>query len=325
MSLNVTKGNPSEITWGHMTEASPIDYFFRRDREKIATGTRVNTIIRGGMKRFLDARGFLEINPVIISPISDPLNHPVDDPTVSYYGHQYRLTKSMIFHKQLALVYFEQIYSFSPNIRIEPLERRNTGRHLAEFTQLDLEVRGKGRDFVMNLAEGMINDSIAKVRSSVESDKLNPHIREYQMPFRRVKFVDVLSKHGKNFESILSSESNEPFWIIDIPLEEREFYDRENENEKGILMDMDLIYPYGYGEAISGGEREYVYERILSRIEKKGQRRQDFDLLLEASKRGIPPSAGFGIGIERFVRFLTGSKSISDVVLFPKEIGEFVL
>lgn len=308
-----------------MAETTPIDYFLSRDREKIATGTRVNTIIRGSMKRYLDARKFLEINPVIISPITDPLNHPADDPTLSYYGYQYRLTKSMIFHKQLALIHFDQIYSFSPNIRIEPLERKNTGRHLAEFTQLDLEVKGKGREFVMDLAEEMINDSIATVLRFVESHKLNPHLREYQRPFRRVRYLDALGRYGKNFESILSSDAEDPFWIIDIPLEEREFYDREKDDEKGILMDMDLIYPYGYGEAISGGEREYEYQRILSRIEKKGQRREDFALLLEASRRGIPPSAGFGIGIERFVRFLTGSETISDVVLFPKEIGRFVL
>jgi asparaginyl-tRNA synthetase len=308
-----------------MIEASPIDDFFGRDREMIVTGTRVNTIVRGSLKRYLDRRGFLEINPVIISPISDPLNHPVDDPTLSYYGHRYRLTKSMIFHKQLALVHFDSIYSFSPNIRLEPLERRSTGRHLAEFTQLDLEVKDRGRDFVMALAEGMINDAIEKVKGSIESSSLNPHLKRYARPFRRVKFLEAVKEYGKNFESVMSAEAKEPFWIIDIPLEEREFYDREKEDEKGILMDMDLIYPSGYGEAISGGEREYQYDRIISRIHKKGQSEQDYSLLLEASKRGIPPSAGFGIGIERFVRFLTGSEDISRVVLFPKKIGEYVL
>lgn len=308
-----------------MMEASLIDDFFGRDREKILIGTRVNTIVRGSLKRYLDRRGFLEINPVIISPISDPLNHPVDDPTLSYYGHRYRLTKSMIFHKQLALVHFDRIYAFSPNIRLEPLERKSTGRHLAEFTQLDLEVKDRSRDFVMELAEGMINDAIDKVKASIESSSLNPHLKRYSRPFRRVKFLEAVKEYGKNFESVMSSEAKEPFWIIDIPLEEREFYDREKEDEKGILMDMDLIYPNGYGEAISGGEREYQYDRIISRIHKKGQREQDYSLLLEASKKGIPPSAGFGIGIERFVRFLTGSEDISRVVLFPKKIGEYVL
>ena len=61
------------------------------------------------------------------------------------------------------------------------------------------------------------------------------------------------------------------------------------------------------------------------RISKKGQRTEDFALLLKAAKKGLPPSAGFGIGIERFVRFLTGSEDISSVVLFPKKIGEYVL
>ncbi len=308
-----------------MIEASLIDDFFRRDREKILVGTRVNTIVRGSLKRYLDRRGFLEINPVIISPISDPLNHPVDDPTLSYYGHRYRLTKSMIFHKQLALVHFDRIYSFSPNIRLEPLERKSTGRHLAEFTQLDLEVKDRSRDFVMALAEGMINDAIEKVKGSIESSSLNPHLKRYARPFRRVKFLEAVKEYGKNFESVMSSEAKDPFWIIDIPLEEREFYDRESEDEEGILMDMDLIYPNGFGEAISGGEREYQYDRIISRIHKKGQSEQDYSLLLEASKRGLPPSAGFGIGIERFVRFLTGSEDISRVVLFPKKIGEYVL
>ena len=308
-----------------MIESNPIDDFYERDREMMIIGTKVNTIVRGRMKRYLDRKGFLEINPVIISPISDPLNHPVDDPTLSYYGHKYRLTKSMIFHKQLALVHFDKIYSFSPNIRIEPIERKSTGRHLAEFTQLDLEVKGVTREYVMDLAEGMINDSIVCVKRSIDPEKLNPYLKKYAKPFKKVRYQDAVREFGKNFEATMSADAKEPFWIIDIPLQEREFYDREKDDEKGILMDMDLIYPYGYGEAISGGEREYEYQRILSRIEKKGQRREDFALLLEASRRGIPPSAGFGIGIERFVRFLTGSETISDVVLFPKEIGRFVL
>ena len=194
-----------------------------------------------------------------------------------------------------------------------------------EFTQLDLEVKGEGRDFVMGLAEGMIDDAVEKVRKSIDRDKLNPNLRKYRRPFRRIKYRDALREYGTDFEMVMSSEAKDPFWIIDIPLEEREFYDREKDEEAGILMDMDLIYPNGYGEAISGGEREYQYERILNRIHKKGQREQDYALLLEASRNGIPASAGFGIGIERFVRFLTGSEDISNVVLFPKKIGEYVL
>lgn len=308
-----------------MTVESAITDFFERDAYKIRAGALVNTIIRGAMKQYLDRRGFVEINPVIISPISDPLNHPVDDPVISYYGHEYKLTKSMIFHKQLALTYFDKIYSFSPNIRMEPLERSKTGRHLAEFTQLDLEVREKKREYVMNIAEGMINFAIDKVKKKVGSEILNPHLRRYSRPYKKITYLEAFRKYGGNFEGELSSMSREPFWIVDIPLTEREFYDKEKEDDSGILSDMDLIYPYGFGEAISGGEREHEFDRILTRIKKKGQNVKEFSLLLEAAKKGLPPSSGFGIGIERFVRFLTGTKDISDIALFPKKIGKFVL
>lgn len=306
-----------------MIESTPVENFFSRDKERIGVATRVNTIIRGSMKKYLDNMGFLEINPVIISPISDPLNHPVDDPSINYYGHRYRLTKSMIFHKQLALVYLEKIYSFSPNIRIEPLERRSTGRHLAEFTQLDLEAKGKGREFVMGIAEGMINDAIHDVKRSVEDDRLNPNLHQYQRPFKKITYLDALKEYGDDFENVLSSEAKSPFWIVDIPLSAREFYDKEKEDGSGILLDMDLVYPYGFGEAISGGERENEYERILSRIKRKNQNPEEYSFLLQAAKIGLPASSGFGIGIERFVRFLTGAKSVSDVTLFPKNIGEY--
>ncbi len=306
-----------------MIESTPVENFFSRDKERIGVATRVNTVIRGSMKKYLDNMGFLEINPVIISPISDPLNHPVDDPSINYYGHRYRLTKSMIFHKQLALVYLEKIYSFSPNIRIEPLERRSTGRHLAEFTQLDLEAKGKGREFVMGIAEGMINDAIHEVKRSVEDYRLNPDLHQYQRPFKKITYLDALKEYGDDFENVLSSEAKSPFWIVDIPLSAREFYDKEKEDGSGTLLDMDLVYPYGFGEAISGGERENEYERILSRIKRKNQNPEEYSFLLQAAKIGLPASSGFGIGIERFVRFLTGAKSVSDVTLFPKNIGGY--
>jgi len=302
----------------------PVSEFFGRNAETLKTGVVVNTIIRSSMKSFLDRRGFVEINPVIISPISDPLNHPVQDPIIDYYGYKYRLTKSMIFHKQLALTYFDRIYSFSPNIRIEPVDRARTGRHLAEFTQLDLEVKEKPREYVMELAEKMINRAIEDVLKKVDRSRLNPHLRAFPTPFRKIRYQEAFEKFGKNFEIELSRRAKAPFWIIDIPLLEREFYDRQIGNS-GFLRDMDLIYPYGYGEAISGGEREFQYEKIRERIKKKGQSEEEFSLLLAASKIGLSPSSGFGIGIERFVRFIVGVRDIAEISLFPKKIGEQVL
>ena len=116
--------------------------------------------------------------------------------------------------------------------------------------------------------------------------------------------------------------NKEPIWIVDMPLKNREFYDKEYVNKPGYLKDMDLIYPEGYGEALSGGEREYEYELIKKRILKKGQALTQFKKYLELAKGDLPPSAGFGIGIERLTRFICGLKRIEEASLFPKIPGK---
>ncbi len=304
---------------------SAVDKYFSLDRDDILASLKTNTLVREEMKVFLDKEGFYEVNPVIISPISDPLNHPVQDPRIDYYGYQFGLTKSMIFHKQLAVLFAEKIFIFSPNIRVEPMDRKDTGRHLVEFTQLDLEVRNAKREDVMDLAERMLEKVILRVLDEIDPKFLNKGLKKFHRPYKRIKYLDAKSEYGQDFELELSRSMDEPFWIVDIPLEAREFYDKEIEPGSGVLRDMDLIYPLGYGEAISGGEREYEYHRILERIRRKGQDPQQFSLLLEAAQRGLYPSAGFGIGIERLVRFIRGKQDIADVTLFPKKIGEFTI
>jgi len=101
---------------------------------------KIHSDIRKFMADFLREEGFIEIPPVIISGVTDPLNHPTSKSQVEVNGFNYELTKSMIFHKQIILQSLDKIFSFSPNVRLEPVERKETGRHLIEFTQLDVEV-----------------------------------------------------------------------------------------------------------------------------------------------------------------------------------------
>ncbi len=283
--------------------------------EKVKKAVEVQSFVRYKMKEFLHHRGFVEIPPVIISPITDPLRHSTYDAHIDYYGHRYSLTKSMIFHKQLSLIPFEKIFIFSPNIRLEPEERRATGRHLAEFTQLDLEVRDATREDIMDLVEDML---IEIIRESKDKFKLDVDVPS--KPFPQVTFKEAYEKYESDFEVSLSREMETPFWIIDMPLSHREFYDREYKD--GVLRDMDLVYPLGFGEAASGGEREYQYERIVDRIKRGGYDLKSFELYLEFAKKGLPPSAGIGIGIERLTRYLCKLDSVEHATLFPKVIGE---
>ena len=285
----------------------------------------VNSEVRRHLRDFFLKEGFYEIPPVIIGPVTDPLNHPVAGTGIEYYGYRYSLTQSMIFHKQIALLSCDKLFAFSPNVRLEPLERRGTGRHLAEFTQLDMEVKGASRNEVIAIAERMycyvIGHVNATCRSDLEYFRRKLHVPS--RPFMRFDFTGAKREYGEEFETVLSFRAADPFFIQDISLNDREFYDREDPERPGILLDMDMIYPEGYGEALSGGEREYELEKIMERIRKKKQNPDQFRYYLAVAGMGLPQSAGFGIGIERLVRFITGIPNIEEATPFPKAIGRF--
>lgn len=285
---------------------------------------KIQSKIRRILADYLESKDFIEISPVILSPMTDPLNHPTAPGDVECYGRKYHLTQSMIFHKQVALKTLDKIFVFSPNVRLEGKERKDTGRHLFEFTQLDLEIKGAKREDVIRLCEEMIKDLITSIKESCkdELEQLQREIKVPKTPFKRISYKEAYERYGEDFETIISKKNKEPVWIIDMPIMQREFYDKEHKDKKGYLADMDLIYPEGYGEALSGGEREFEYERIKKRMKIKGKKYSEFKEYLKIAEKGLPPSAGFGIGIERLTRFICGLKKIEEATLFPKIPGE---
>ena len=295
--------------------------------ETLRHALKVQSEILKAANDFLRGRGFTQILPVIMSPVTDPLRHATGKAEVEYYEYRYQLTRSMILHKQMILLAHDKIFAFSPNIRLEPVELADTGRHLVEFTQLDLEVKEAKREEVMELGEDLVIHTFSEVkeRCAAELKFFKREIRIPGKPFRRISYREAYEQYGGGFEAVISQQHQEPVWIIDIPMEAREFYDREDAERPGTLVDMDLLYPEGYGEALSGGERENTYERILGRIETSGLDTGAFQLYLEFAKRGLPRSAGFGIGMERMARFVCGQKRINDVVHFPKVPGRLSL
>ena len=292
--------------------------------EKKIAVLKIQSEIRKILGDELRKKDFIEISPVILSTITDPLNHPTDPAKVDCYGKDYCITQSMIFHKQLALKTLDKIFIFSPNVRLEQSKRKETGRHLFEFTQLDLELKDATREQVMELFEDLFIKLLASIKKECykELKMLGRDLIIPRKPFKKIKYEDAYKKYGENYEDMISKDYKEPVWLIDIPLKSREFYDKEDPNKPGILRDMDLIYPDGYGEALSGGEREYEFEKIKTRIHKKGQTLEQFKDYIKFAKNGLSPSAGFGIGIERLTRFICGLKTIDEASLFPKIPGK---
>ncbi len=291
-------------------------------QHRIAVLTIKSEIMRSAGEH-LRSQGFVEILPVLLSPITDPLRHETFKGTVDYYGSPFQLTKSMIFHKQIALRTLSKIFCFSPNVRMEPAERAVAGRYLAEFVQLDLEMRDACRDDVLALGEGLFCSVLASVQENCSEALavLGRRLSVPERPFARIPYAEAASRFGEPFDDALSGTLEAPAWVIDFPRRVREFYDREDPARRDTLLDMDLMYPQGFGEALSGGEREWEHARIVDRLDRDGIPHDRFVTYLREAEAGLPRSAGFGIGVERWTRFIAGLDTVEDARLFPKRPG----
>ncbi len=262
--------------------------------------------------------------PVILSPETDPLNHAHFDASVEYYGQRLHLTKSMILHKQLSLLNggFDKLYIMSPNVRLEEGVLGGTGRHLFEFSQVDIELKERSAQDFMRLVDGMIARVFSFVKSECAEDlrALGRDIRMPDLPLKVYESEQLRLDHGDAFERIASETAKDPFWVMNF---KREFYDREDGERKGYFHNYDVFWPEGYGEALSGGEREHDYEAIVRSMRERGTKMENFETYLGMARQGlIPRTVGGGLGIERMVRFLTGQPHVRDVALFPRVPGE---
>lgn len=306
-------------TSSYEIESPPI-----QSKTTLLSPLKIQSEVLHSIHDFFHQNGFIQLMPVILSPITDPLCHPVYEAHINYLGQQFQLTKSMIFHKQIAIAKLnvEGIYIMSPNIRLEVSALRDSGKHLTEFTQLDIEIKEKKAQDFMSLTEDLIIYIFSRVRKycKEELEKLESNIRIPQKPFKIYWSWDLREEFGDDFGSRVSFQEKDPFWITDF---KREFYDREDPERKGHYINYDLYYPEGFGEALSGGERDFEYETLLRKIKERNQDWNPYQAYLSLSKQGLlVPSTGGGLGIERLVRFLTKKQHIREVSLFPKVPGE---
>ena len=153
---------------------------------------------------YMFSKGVRQIMPIILSPITDPLSHDVFDAGISYLGQDLQLTKSMILHKQIALMHdgYDAIYAVSPNIRLE--KDKPPLRHLLEFSQVDFEFRDRTKADVMHFLEGLFVHMLSFVTTECteELKKLGRRLSVPKIPFKIYDRDVVEEKYGKDFEKI---------------------------------------------------------------------------------------------------------------------------
>ena len=240
---------------------------------------------------------------------------------------------------------FGDVYTFGPTFRAE---NSNTTRHAAEFWMIEPEIAFADLDDDMALAEDMLKSVIRYVLEQapeemkffnqfVDKGLLERLDNVISNEFGKITYteaVELLQKSGKAFEypvqwgmdlqteheRYLTEELfKKPIFVTDYPKEIKAFYMRLNEDGKTVAA-MDCLVP-GIGEIIGGSQREERLDVLLSRMEEMGLAKEDYEHYLDLRRFGSNKHAGFGLGFERAVMYLTGMSNIRDVLPYPRTVG----
>lgn len=261
-----------------------------------------------------------------------------------FFGRRANLTVSGQLEAEVFALAFRDVYTFGPTFRAE---NSNTARHAAEFWMIEPEIAFADINDDMRLAEAMVKYVINYVLENASEEMkffnefvdkgLEERLRKIVgQDFARVTYtraVEILKESKEQFDypvewgSDLQTEHERyltekvfqsPVFVIDYPKEIKAFYMRQNDDGNTVAA-MDLLVP-GVGELIGGSQREERLEMLEQRIAELGMDKTDLWWYLELRKYGGVKHAGFGLGFERLVMYVTGVSNIRDVVPFPRTV-----
>ena len=271
------------------------------------------------------------------------------DYSKDFFNKETNLTVSGQLNGETYAMAFNNIYTFGPTFRAE---NSNTTRHAAEFWMIEPEIAFADLQDDMILAENMLKYIINYVLENAPKemeffnnfvdkgliDRLK-HVANSE--FGRVTYteaIDILEKNNDKFEYKVSwgcdlqteherylteEVFKKPVFVTDYPKEIKSFYMKLNDDGKTVAA-MDCLVP-GIGEIIGGSQREDDYDKLVKRMEECNLKQEDYDFYLDLRKYGSTRHAGFGLGFERCVMYLTGMSNIRDVIPFPRTVNNCLL
>lgn len=293
-----------------------------------------------------DAEGAGEMFRVTTLDLKNvPLKDGEVDVSEDFFGKETNLTVSGQLEGEAYALAYKNIYTFGPTFRAE---NSNTTRHAAEFWMMEPEIAFADLNDNMRLAEDMMKFIISYVMENAPEemeffnkfvdnellDRLSNVVNSEFETISYTKAVEILQKSGKDFkypvewgvdlqtehERYITEEVyKKPVFVTDYPKDIKAFYMRVNDDNKTVAA-MDLLVP-GIGEIIGGSQREERLDVLEEKIKENGLNIEDYDWYLELRKYGGVKHAGYGLGFERALMYITGVSNIRDVIPFPRTVG----
>ena len=288
---------------------------------------------------FFDQNGFIKFDSPILS--GNAAENTTELFETDYFGNPAFLSQSGQLYLEAGAMAFGPVFDFGPVFRAE---KSKTRRHLTEFWMMDAEYPFVTHDESLDLQEAYVKaliqgvlDRAPHALETLERDVelLKKYVSE---PFKRISYdeaIDLLQaheadedtdyehlEHGDDFgsphETWISNHFGVPTFVINYPADIKAFYMKPVPGNESRVLCADLLAPEGYGEIIGGSEREVDYDKLYEKIKENGLNPDDYAFYLDLRKYGSVPHAGFGLGLERMVTFVAGTKHIREAIPFPR-------
>jgi asparaginyl-tRNA synthetase len=265
---------------------------------------------------------------------------------LKYFDEEAYLSQSAQLYLEAMIFSLGPVWSLTPSFRAE---KSRTVRHLAEFSHLEAEAPWVTLDDTLNVQEQLVSYVIqttikerAEELAYLKRDVTD--LKKVEPPFERLpyeKAIEILRSKGFivtqedgskreiragddlniDSERELTKDASKPIFVIGYPIAVKPFYVKEDPDRKGTGLAADMLAPAGFGEITSGGLREDDIVSMTGRIKKEGLNPAAYDWYLDLRKYGSVPHGGFGLGIERLMRWITNADDIKDTVLFPRTMS----
>ncbi|HET6780189.1 MAG TPA: aspartate--tRNA(Asn) ligase [Nitrososphaera sp.] len=289
----------------------------------------IRQTVLNSVRMFLLEQKFIEVNtPKMIATATEggAALFPI-----FYYDREAFLAQSPQLYKEQLTMAFESVFEIGPIFRAEP---SRTNRHLSEAISIDVERAFVDYNDVMSLLERMIVKIVdtIKEKNQDELKYLELKLPSLELPFSKYTYSDVIDRLQEAGESIQWGDDISPqimksiqhdglngfYFIIDWPTSTKPFYIKPSAIDSRVCESFDLMY--GALEVSSGSTRINHKDQLMERMAKQGLKPEAFDYHLRIFDYGVPPHAGFGLGLERLIMALTKVENIRDTTLYPRDI-----
>ena len=295
--------------------------------QKTASIFKMRSKVLASIRETLIKKKFIEIStPKIIGSASEG---GADLFSLDYFGKKAYLAQSPQLYKEQMTIGLERVFEISSFFRSE---KSHTGRHLSEFTSVDIEAAMMDYTDVMDILESIIVDVFKNTSESckTEQKEIGHEIKVPSSPFERITYtqalkelssLDIKLEFGEDLQDAhlrnLGEKHAEFFFLTDWPMKLKPFYIHEKDDDPTISRSFDL--QYGYLELSSGGRRLHDPEQLKSRLKEQNLDPASFEEHLKTFGWGMPPHSGWGMGLDRLMTVLTAIDNVREVTLYPRD------